>query len=86
LLEHLTPLLWKQINYAIKLYREALENPDLYLKDLDALYDEFREHWTKVYGDLISKAFLLQDIIMFHRFLVRKLLEDYTNEPYKITK
>lgn len=26
------------------------------------------------------------DIIMFQRFLIAKLLEDYTNEPYTITK
>ena len=60
--------------------------PHPYLKDLDALYDQFKEHWTKVYGDSISRVFLLQDIIMFHQFLVGKLLEDYTDEPYTINR
>jgi hypothetical protein len=84
--EHLTLLLRKQINHAIKLHHEALKHPDPYLKDLDALYDQFKEHWTKVYRDSISRVFLLQDIIMFHQFLVRKLLEDYTDEPYTINR
>jgi hypothetical protein len=84
--EHLTPLLRKQINHAIELHRDALNNPDPYLKDLDALYDQFNEHWTKVYGDTNSRAFLLRDIILFHRFLVGKLLEDYTNEPCTINE
>jgi hypothetical protein len=75
------------------LHREALnhldlylKDPDLYLKDLDNLHDQFKEHWTKVYGDATSRAILLQDIVLFHQFLVRKLLEDYTNEPYTINK
>lgn len=42
--EHLTPLLRKQINHAIELHRDALNNPDPYLKDLDALYNQFNKH------------------------------------------
>ena len=86
LAEQLTPLLRKEINHAIELHREALDNPNPYLKDLDALYDQFKKHWTKVYGDPISKAILSKDIILFYRFLVGKLLEDYTNEPYTINE
>jgi hypothetical protein len=86
LLAHLTPLLQTQIHHAIELHREALNHPDPYLKDLDTLHDQFKEHWTKVYGDATSTAFLLQDILMFYQFLVGKLLEDYTNEPYTINK
>jgi hypothetical protein len=86
LAEYLTPLLRKQIYHAIELHREALSHPDPYIDDLDALYDQLKEHWTRVYGDPISRACLLQDIIMFHRFLIAKLLEDYTNEPYTVNK
>jgi hypothetical protein len=43
-------------------------------------------HWTKVYGDLISRAYLLEDIILFRQFLIAKLLEDYTNEPCTVDK
>jgi hypothetical protein len=77
--EHLTPLLRKQINHAIKLHHEAFKHPDPYLKDLDALYDQFK-------GDSISRVFLLQDIILFHQFRVGKLLEDYTDEPYTMNE
>lgn len=86
LLEHLTPLLRKQIEHAVELHRAALERPNPYLEDLDVLYDQLQKHWTKVYGNLVSKASLSQDIIMLHQFLVGKLLEDYTNQPYKIGK
>jgi hypothetical protein len=82
--EYLTPLLQTQLHHAIELHCEALNHPDPYLKDLDTLHDQFKEHWTKVYGDATSRAFLLRDIVMFHQFLVGKLLEDYTNEPYTI--
>ncbi|KAF8852989.1 hypothetical protein BDZ45DRAFT_93033 [Acephala macrosclerotiorum] len=86
--EHLTPLLREQIRHAIALHREALQHPngDPYLKDLDDLHEQLAGHWTKVFGDLISRAYLLKDIIMFQQFLVAKLLEDYTNEPYTVDK
>ena len=35
---------------------------------------------------MISRAFLSQDIILFHQFLVGKLLKDYIDEPYTINK
>ena len=41
--EPLTPLLQKQINHAIELHYEALKYLDPYLKDLDALYNQFKE-------------------------------------------
>ena len=88
LLERLTPLLREQIRHAIALHTEALEHPnvDQYLDDLDSLHDQLMEHWTKVYGDLISRAYLIQDVVLFQQFLVAKLLEDYTNEPYTVDK
>jgi hypothetical protein len=86
-LEHPTPLLREQIRHAVALHREALEHPDFdpYLKDLDDLQHQFEEHWAKIYGDAISRATLLQDIIMFQRFLIAKLLEDYMNEPCPVS-
>lgn len=86
--DHLTPLLREQIRHAIALHRKALQHPnsDPYLKDLSDLHDQLMEHWTKVYGDLISRAYLLQDIIMFRQFLIAELLEDYTNEPCTVDK
>jgi hypothetical protein len=88
LLDHLTPLLREQILHAIALHREALQQPDVdpYLEDLDDLHDQLKGHWTKVYGNLISRAYLLQDIILFQQFLIAKLLEDYTNEPCPVNK
>jgi hypothetical protein len=44
LLEYLTPLLQTQAHHAIELHSEALNHPDLYLKDLDTLHDQFKEH------------------------------------------
>ena len=88
LVEHLTPLLRERIRHAIALHLEAFKQPivDPYLKDLDDLQDQLMEHWTKVYGNMISRAYLLQDIILFQQFLVAKLLEDYTNWPYTVEK
>lgn len=85
-LERSTPLLRKQMRHAIALHREALKHSDLdpYLEDLNTLHSQLKEHWTRIYGDLISRAFLLQDIILFQQFLIAKLLEDYTGEPYTI--
>jgi hypothetical protein len=81
--DNLTPLLREEICHAIELHSEALQHPngDPYLKDLDDLNDQLMEHWNKVYGNLISRAYLSQDIIMFRQFLIAKLLEGYTNEP-----
>ena len=87
-LDYLTPLLQEQIRHAIALHREALKHPNVtpYLQDLDDLHDQLKEHWSKVHGGLVSRAFLLQDIIMFRQFLIAKLLEDYTNMPYSVGK
>jgi hypothetical protein len=86
--DHLTPLLREQIRHALALHREALQhrNGDPYLEDLDDLHDRLMAHWTEVYGNLVSRAYLLQDIILFQQFLTAKLLEDYTNEPWTVNK
>jgi hypothetical protein len=86
--DRLTPLLREQMCHAIALHREALQHPngDPYLKDLDDLHDQLMGHWTKVYGNLIPRAYLLQDMVLFRQFLIAKLLEDYTNEPYTVNK
>lgn len=76
------------MRHAIALHREALQHPDLeqFLDDLDTLHDQLKAHWAKVYGDLISRALLLQDMILFQQSLIAKLLEYYTNKPYTIDR
>ncbi|WEW56816.1 hypothetical protein PRK78_002271 [Emydomyces testavorans] len=85
LLERLTPLLRNQILHAIRLHSEALEQTNIksYLADLDTVHEQVMEHWTKVYGNLTSRADLLQDMVLFQQFLTAKLLEDYTQTPCK---
>jgi hypothetical protein len=87
LLEHLTPLLRKQAHHAIALHREALKhsNVDPYLKDLDDLHEQLTEHWTKVYGDFLSRVYLSQDILAFYQFLIEELLKDYANQPSTVS-
>lgn len=77
LLEPLTPLLKSEIEHAITLHSEISEHPE----DTDTLYDRIVRHWIKIYGDIRSRAYLIQDITMFQQFLTAQLLQDYAKGP-----
>jgi hypothetical protein len=87
LLERLTPHLRDQVHRAITLHSEALDdqpNVNQYLHDLDTSYQQFTEHWTKVYDHPISRARLMQNIALFQQFLAAELLQAYTKERYTV--
>ncbi len=81
LLESLTPLLRNEIHRAIKLHEV---HDEVHSEDVDTLFTRIMEHWTKICS-LIYRAHLLEDATLFQVFLTDKLLEDYANEPCKIT-
>lgn len=94
LIEHLTPLLRQEIHHAIKLHRnEAIEQHDTtnqgdlmnYLTYIDTVNEKLEEHWTKLYGDFVSRAVLIRNLAFFQTFLTEKLLEDYDGQPYIAT-
>ncbi|ROV90219.1 hypothetical protein VMCG_10250 [Cytospora schulzeri] len=88
----MTPLLKKELNNAISVHSDVLQLPQLksgdlnrilyQIADLDTLDDRLMDHWTKVHGNLVSRAALLLDICLFQMFLTAKLLEDYMGKSY----
>lgn len=86
--DQVTPLLRKEINYAIKLHTEVTQQPDIWnfehIGDLDTVYDQVIKHWTKVFDDFPSRVHLIKDIALFQQFLTAKLLGDYTEKSYVI--
>ena len=80
LLEQLTPLLRKEIHHAITLHKHSND------EDVDTLFNRIVEHWTKIYGNLIARAHLIEDIALFQKFLTLKLLEDYAKKPCTVTE
>ena len=82
-----TPLLQGHIRIVVTAHDEALKSPqkEPNLKHLDSLYQEVVDHWQDVYGDMNKRASLLRDMMMFQKFLIRNLQEDYLNHPFKMT-
>lgn len=86
-LQRLTPLFRKELQDAIAVHDAAVEDITARgdhhsLKDLDAVQAQIHEHWTKVYGDFVSHARLMQNIGQFQTYLTAKLLEDYVGQHY----
>ncbi|KAH9905366.1 hypothetical protein F4778DRAFT_729738 [Xylariomycetidae sp. FL2044] len=86
-LEPLTPLLRHEMRHVIELHSKAAEDPDIdqNFTDIGVLYSRITSQWTKIYGNPTSRAYVMQDIILFRRFLTSKLLEDYAMEPFTTT-
>ena len=83
----LTPLLRQQIREAIALHRSAIEasNLDPHLEDLNARYTQIEKRWADINSNVKTVATTRQNVSVFSEFLIHKLLEDYTGQPYTLS-
>lgn len=87
--QSVTPLLRQELHRASRMHRGAIDDLKLqkdpqYLQELDIVHQRLQEHWTKVFGDLISHSRLTANIGKFQSFVAGSLQEDYTGKPYTV--
>ena len=84
LLHRPTPLLKCQLDHAISLHKEALDQSDIrpFILDLDGLQGQIEERWEKVFGQANSFSQLVKDMYLFQQFLAESLLSDYAQQPF----
>jgi len=87
--ENLTPLLRQEMNYVVKLYAAAIEDPDI--DDLDhrelvaTNFESLMAHWNATYGNMAYRATLLTDMKYYQMILISKFLDDYTHHDSEST-
>jgi len=81
-----TPLLLEELHRAIILHLNAYDSADVnpLIPDLNTSHSRIEEHWARLYSDMLTRASLQWDMDMFEQFLSSKLLEDYSNQPFKV--
>lgn len=84
-----TPSLREDILHAIKVHKEALEQPNLdrpFVKKLDSLQDQIEEHWSRVYKSCIDHSNFMAHLAQYQLFFTELLLSEYTGAAFSDTQ